>query len=40
MSALPQTREGDILLIANGGAYGEAMSSQYNLRESAVEVLP
>jgi diaminopimelate decarboxylase/aspartate kinase len=31
------TREGDILLIANAGAYGFAMASRYNLREPAVE---
>ena len=35
---LPQTREGDVLLIANAGAYGRAMSSQYNLREPAPEL--
>ena len=34
---LPPTREGDVLVIANAGAYGRAMSSQYNLREPAVE---
>ena len=28
-----------MLLIANAGAYGYAMSSHYNLREPAVEVL-
>jgi diaminopimelate decarboxylase len=27
-----------VLLIANAGAYGSAMSSQYNLRPAAVEV--
>jgi diaminopimelate decarboxylase/aspartate kinase len=32
---LPETREGDVLLIAQGGAYGEAMSSHYNLRPLA-----
>jgi diaminopimelate decarboxylase/aspartate kinase len=37
--SLPPTQEGDILLIANGGAYGHAMSSHYNLREPAVELL-
>jgi diaminopimelate decarboxylase/aspartate kinase len=38
---LPPTREGDVLLIANAGAYGYAMSSRYNLREPAQEfVLP
>jgi diaminopimelate decarboxylase/aspartate kinase len=34
---LPPTREGDVLLIANAGAYGYAMSSRYNLREPAQE---
>jgi diaminopimelate decarboxylase/aspartate kinase len=36
---LPPTQEGDVLLIATAGAYGRAMSSTYNLREPAVEVL-
>lgn len=36
---LPPTREGDILLIANAGAYGHAMSSHYNLRAPAPEFL-
>jgi diaminopimelate decarboxylase/aspartate kinase len=36
---LPPTRAGDVLLIANAGAYGHAMSSRYNLREPAVELL-
>jgi diaminopimelate decarboxylase/aspartate kinase len=36
---LPPTEEGDVLLIANAGAYGAAMSSWYNLREPAREVL-
>jgi diaminopimelate decarboxylase/aspartate kinase len=35
---LPVTREGDVLLIANAGAYGHAMSSHYNLREPAAEL--
>jgi diaminopimelate decarboxylase/aspartate kinase len=35
---LPATHEGDVLLIANTGAYGHVMSSRYNLREPAVEV--
>lgn len=35
---LPSTREGDVLLIANAGAYGYVMSSRYNLREPAGEV--
>ncbi len=32
---LPETREGDVLLIAQAGAYGESMSSDYNLRPLA-----
>lgn len=36
---LPPTREGDILLIANAGAYGRAMSSHYNLRAPAAEFM-
>jgi len=35
---LPPTREGDVLLVANAGAYGHAMSSEYNLRPAAVEL--
>jgi diaminopimelate decarboxylase/aspartate kinase len=31
--------EGDILLIANAGAYGHAMSSHYNLRAPAEELI-
>ena len=34
---LPQTREGDVLLIATCGAYGYAMASHYNLRPPAAE---
>ena len=36
---MPATREGDVLLIANVGAYGHAMSSRYNLREPAEEIM-
>jgi diaminopimelate decarboxylase/aspartate kinase len=36
---LPRTIENDVLLIANAGAYGYAMSSRYNLREPAAEVV-
>ena len=36
---LPVTREGDVLLIATAGAYGFSMSSRYNLREPAEELL-
>ena len=35
---LPPTRVGDVLLIANAGAYGSAMSSHYNLRSPAAEL--
>jgi diaminopimelate decarboxylase/aspartate kinase len=34
---LPPTREGDVLLIANTGAYGIVMSSHYNLRDPAPQ---
>lgn len=34
---LPETREGDVFLIANTGAYGRSMSSHYNLRPPARE---
>jgi bifunctional diaminopimelate decarboxylase / aspartate kinase len=36
---LPPTQEGDVLLIATAGAYGRAMSSHYNLRDPAVEIV-
>jgi bifunctional diaminopimelate decarboxylase / aspartate kinase len=36
---LPVTQEGDVLLIATAGAYGRAMSSNYNLRDPAPEFL-
>ena len=36
---LPPTQAGDVMLIANVGAYGHAMSSRYNLREPAVEIV-
>jgi bifunctional diaminopimelate decarboxylase / aspartate kinase len=35
---LPRTKEGDVLLIANAGAYGHTMSSHYNLRPPATEL--
>ena len=35
---LPPSREDDILVLANAGAYGHAMSSRYNLREPAEEI--
>ncbi|MGF3522115.1 MAG: diaminopimelate decarboxylase [Candidatus Bathyarchaeia archaeon] len=37
--ALPRIDEGDLLAILNAGAYGFAMSSQYNARPRAAEVL-
>lgn len=36
---LPPTREGDVLLIADVGAYGAVMASRYNLRAPAAEVI-
>jgi diaminopimelate decarboxylase/aspartate kinase len=36
---LPPSAEGDVILIANAGAYGRVMSSRYNLREPAGEAL-
>jgi diaminopimelate decarboxylase/aspartate kinase len=35
---LPPCTEGDVLAIANAGAYGHVMSSRYNMREPAVEI--
>ena len=36
---LPQSEEGDVMLIANAGAYGRVMASSYNRREPAEEIL-
>jgi diaminopimelate decarboxylase/aspartate kinase len=36
---LPPTQEGDVLLIAQAGAYGAVMASHYNLRDPAAEVV-
>jgi diaminopimelate decarboxylase/aspartate kinase len=36
---LTETYENDILLIANAGAYGHCMSSSYNLRPAAQEIV-
>ncbi len=36
---LPPAKENDVLLIANTGAYGYTMSSHYNLRDPAPEIL-
>lgn len=34
---MPESGEGDVILIANTGAYGRVMSSSYNLRPPAAE---
>ncbi|MDG2375502.1 MAG: hypothetical protein P8M18_04040 [Woeseiaceae bacterium] len=36
--ALPPSNEGDVVLIANTGAYGYVMSSRYNLRDIPEEI--
>ena len=36
---LPKVEEGDLLAILNAGAYGFSMSSQYNSRPRAAEVM-
>ena len=36
--ALPPSNEGDVMLIANTGAYGYVMSSRYNLRDIPKEI--
>ena len=36
---LPVCAEGDVVLVANTGAYGRVMSSEYNLRMPAAEVV-
>jgi len=36
---LPASEEGDIILIANTGAYGRVMSSHYNRRSPAPEII-
>ncbi len=36
--ALPETFEGDVMLIATAGAYGRVMSSEYNRRAPAEEL--
>ena len=36
---LPASEEGDIILIANTGAYGRVMSSNYNRRSPAEELI-
>ena len=36
---LPTSHEDDVMLIANSGAYGHCMSSAYNLRPPAAEII-
>lgn len=36
---LPESFEGDVMLIANAGAYGRVMASNYNMRQPANEVV-
>ncbi|RCS31343.1 bifunctional aspartate kinase/diaminopimelate decarboxylase [Rhodanobacter denitrificans] len=36
---LPEAQEDDVILIAQAGAYGKVMSSHYNLRDEADEVV-
>lgn len=36
--ALPETRRGDVVVLRTAGAYGEVMSSAYNLRDKAEAV--
>ena len=36
---MPKTQAGDVLLIANTGAYGAVMASAYNLRKPAQELI-
>lgn len=36
---MPTTLEGDVMLIANTGAYGHCMGSHYNLRPPAQEII-
>ena len=35
----PESEEGDVVLVANTGAYGQVMSSDYNLRPPAKDVV-
>jgi len=36
---LPPSQENDVILIANIGAYGQVMSSRYNLRDTPPEII-
>jgi diaminopimelate decarboxylase len=37
--SMPKIEEGDLLIIMTAGAYGYSMSSTYNLRPRAAEIL-
>ena len=36
---MPPAAEGDVILIANAGAYGQVMSLRYNMRDALPEIL-
>jgi diaminopimelate decarboxylase/aspartate kinase len=36
---IADAEEGDVLLVGNTGAYGRTMSSEYNLRSPAIELI-
>lgn len=36
---MPEASEGDVVLVAQAGAYGKVMSSPYNMRDEAEEVI-
>ncbi|MDE2086688.1 MAG: bifunctional aspartate kinase/diaminopimelate decarboxylase [Xanthomonadaceae bacterium] len=36
---LPEAQEGDVMLVAQAGAYGKVMSSPYNMRDEAEEII-
>ncbi|HWU76918.1 MAG TPA: bifunctional aspartate kinase/diaminopimelate decarboxylase [Rhodanobacter sp.] len=36
---LPEAQEGDVILVAQTGAYGKVMSSPYNMRNEAEEII-
>ena len=37
--SFPKSAPGDLVLVANAGAYGRVMSSQYNMRDLPVEAV-
>ncbi|HET7266804.1 MAG TPA: bifunctional aspartate kinase/diaminopimelate decarboxylase, partial [Oleiagrimonas sp.] len=36
---MPTSQEGDVVLLAEAGAYGASMASHYNLRDAADEIV-